>query len=258
MMTLRALAAALMAATLALAGCTSEPTGFQGWIEADLVFVGPDEAGRLEHVSVREGDVVAIGASLFSLDDDLQRADLSMQQTLTANARLSFERASELLRTNTTTQKSFDDAQAQLREAEARLEWLKTRLARRRIASPAHANVQQIYFRPGELVTAGKPVVALLPPENLKVRFFVAQDVLPKIAPGLRVTVQCDGCEANIGATVRFVSRQAEFTPPVIFSQDERARMVFMVDAQPDEPSKLRVGQPVTVTSGATTPTGRR
>jgi HlyD family secretion protein len=223
---------------------------FQGWVEADLVFVSPDEAGRIETLSVREGDVVALRAPLFTLDDDLQRADVNQVEAQVTNARQALDRAQQLLKSNAGTQRAYDDAEMTLRTAEARLNSMQTRLVRRRVFSPAAGTVQQIYFRQGEMVPAGRPAVALLPPGNIKLRFFVAQALLPKITPGDPVTVTCDGCQ-TITAKVSFIARAAEYTPPVIYSLEERNKLVFMVEARPDAPDGLRVGQPVQVTLGA-------
>jgi HlyD family secretion protein len=110
--------------------------------------------------------------------------------------------------------------------------------------------VEQIYYRPGETVPAGRPVVALLPPGNLKIRFFAPQAILPEIKYGDVVGVSCDGCEKGLTAKVSFIARSAEFTPPVIYSQEERAKLVFLIEARPEKPEKFRVGQPVTVTLG--------
>jgi HlyD family secretion protein len=115
------------------------------------------------------------------------------------------------------------------------------------MASPAAGTIQQIYYRPGELVPAGKPVLALLPPGNIKIRFFVPEAVLPKSKLGEPVTVRCDGCAGEIKARVTFISRSSEFTPPVIYSLEERAKLVFLIEARTDEPADLRVGQPVDV-----------
>jgi HlyD family secretion protein len=75
----------------------------------------------------------------------------------------------------------------------------------------------------------------------------VPQAILPTIRIGDRIAVQCDGCAKDLVARVRFISAQAEFTPPIIYSQEERARLVFRVEAIPERPADLRVGQPVTV-----------
>jgi len=241
------LAMTLMALTLA--GCdNSNDHVLQGWVEAELIFVSPDEQGRVEMLKVREGDRVQKGDVLFTVDDDLQKADVAVRNTAVINAQQSFDRAKELLKSAAGTQKTYDDAEAALRQAKANLDWSQTRLARRNAYSPGDATVEQIYYRPGETVPAGRPVVALLPPGNLKFRFFAPQAVLPEIKFGETVGVSCDGCEKGLTAKVSFIARSAEFTPPVIYSMDERAKLVFLIEARPDHPEKFRVGQPVTVT----------
>jgi HlyD family secretion protein len=240
-----------LASVIALAGCNDakEPT-FQGWVEAELIFVGPDDAGRIETLSVREGDHVEKGALLLTLDPDLQRADVEMQEAAVKNAQVAYDRALALVKTSSGTQKTLDDAEAALRTAQARLNSAQTRLARRKVVSPVTGSVQQIYFRGGELVPAGKPILALLPPGNLKVRFFVNEAMLPKLSLGEPVSVTCDGCGAPISARITFIARSSEFTPPVIYSLDERSKLVFLIEARTDRPDRLRVGQPVSVALG--------
>ncbi len=245
---LRAAFAAI--AALVLFGCAEAPKTYQGWVEANLIFVAPDETGRVETLSVREGERVEKGAPLFTVDEDLQRADLRMNQALVENAQQAFERAKLLLKSQAGTQKTYDDAEAALRTAQARLNSAQTRLTRRKVASPVTGTVQQVYFRPGEMAPAGRPVLAILPPGNLKLRFFVPEAVLPQIAYGELVNVRCDGCPDGITARVSFISRTAEFTPPVIFSLQERSKLVFLIEALPDNPEKLRVGQPIDVALG--------
>ena len=245
--------AAILALTVAIAvivlpswNSPSEPT-YQGWIEADLIFVSPDEAGRIDTLSVREGDTVVERAPLFTLDDDLQRADVNQVMATVTNARHALDRAQQLLKTSAGTQRAYDDAEAALRTAEARLNSAQTRLARRRMGSPVAGTVQQIYFRQGELAPAGRPVLALLPPANIKVRFYIPEPRLAHITLGDQVQVRCDGCDADLVARVSFISRTAEYTPPVIYSLEERSKLVFLVEARPETPDKLRVGQPVSV-----------
>ena len=233
---------------LALTACNAAvDRGLQGWVEADLIFVGPDEAGRVETLSVREGDSVSNGAALFTVDPDLQNADVAMAKASLTNARQAFDRAQILLKTSAGTQKTVEDAEAALRTAEARLASAQTRLARRKVSSPVTGAVQQIYYRPGEVVSAGRPVVSLLPPGNIKIRFFVPETTLARVALGDAVSIHCDGCRSDVPARVTFISRSSEFTPPVIYSLDERSKLVFLIEARTDTPGDLRVGQPVDV-----------
>ncbi len=174
---------ALTLTALTLAGCdNSNDHVLQGWVEAELIFVSPDEQGRVETLKVREGDRVQKGDVLFTVDDDLQKADVVVRNTAVINAQQSFDRAKELLKSAAGTQKTYEDAEAALRQAKANLDWSQTRLGRRNAYSPSEATVEQIYYRPGETVPAGRPVVALLPPGNLKIRFFAPQAVLPEIS----------------------------------------------------------------------------
>jgi HlyD family secretion protein len=115
--------------------------------------------------------------------------------------------------------------------------------------APADAAVHDTLYRPGEYVAAQSPVVVLLPPGNIKVRFFVPQSVLPQVKPGETVSVLPDGAPKPIDATVNYLSTQAEYTPPVIFSRETRANLVFMIEAtfSPADAANLRPGQPVDV-----------
>jgi HlyD family secretion protein len=242
---------AAIALCIAAAAC-AEPNnpGYQGWVEADLIFVSPDEAGRVVRLSVREGDTVEAGAPLYGLDDDLQRADLNQQTASLANAQQTFDRAQRLSKTGSGTQASFDAALSALRIAEARVNTAQTQLARRTARAPVAGTVHQIYFREGEMVPQQRPVLSILPPGNMKVRFFVPETDLPKLSIGQDVRVTCDGCADDLSATIYYLATTAEYTPPVIYSQEERHKLVYLVQARPNKPDQLRVGQPVSVAPG--------
>ncbi len=131
----------------------------------------------------------------------------------------------------------------------------ETRLARRSLAAPATARVADTYFRVGEMVPAGSPVVALLPPENRKIVFFVPEPQRSAVHPGTRIALACDGCATGLAATVSNIASQAEFAPPVIYSTGSRAKLVYRVEAKPDGAALgLEPGQPVDVTLAGATP----
>jgi HlyD family secretion protein len=147
-------------------------------------------------------------------------------------------------------------AQAERRAADSDLAQASWREQQKFRRAPQAALVYDVLFRVGEWVPAGTPVVALLPDGALKVRFFVPQSRLAQFAPGARVAVACDGCPAGLSATVSFVAPQAEFTPPVIYSNESRDKLVFMVEARPDDATRqaLKAGQPLDVRLPPATP----
>lgn len=243
----------LLAASLAGCGDSKNP-GYQGWIEADLIFVSPDEQGRVVKLNVREGDHVEAGAPLYAVDDDLQRADLNQSNATLANAKQAYDRAAALSKTGSGTQANFDSALASLRVAEARVNTSQTKLERRQMKAPIAGTIQQIYFREGETVPAQRPVISILPPGNMKVRFFVPEPELPKLKVGQDVRVTCDGCAGELIAKIYFIATTAEYTPPVIYSLDERSKLVYLIQARPNKPESLRVGQPVSIFTTGKTP----
>src|SRR5450631_88786 len=246
---------AALALALSLAGCNDlRDPGYQGWVEADMIFVSPDESGRVTKLNVREGDEVKSGDPLYSVDDDLQQANLNQNNATLANAQQTYDRAASLSKTGSGTQANLDAAVSALRVAEARVNTSQTRLARRNGYAPVDGTVQQIYFREGETVPAQRPVLSIMPPGNMKLRFYVPETDLPKLAIGDEVRVTCDNCAADLTAKIYFIATTAEYTPPVIYSLDERNKLVYLIQARPSRPGSLRVGQPISVFPGARTP----
>jgi len=272
----------LLSLALALTACGRATSDvMQGYGEADYVYIASQESGVLGELLVREGDTVEAGATLFRLDRDrlALNADSASAQasaaaqavrTAQAQARLAqanYARGAELFERGfyprarlDSDRAARDAANAQLAQArrEASAAGAATGLARERLrdldgAAPSGGTIEQIYHRPGEVVTAGQPIVALLPPENMKVRFFAPEAMLASLPVGARVNVTCDGpgCEAPFVATVSFVAREPQFTPPVIYSLDRREKLVFLVEARFDSPVPIRPGMPVDVRPAA-------
>jgi len=140
-------------------------------------------------------------------------------------------------------------AQAQARAADEALRQSDWSVRQKRQTAPAAGQVADTYFRAGEYVGAGQPVLALLPPSHIKARFFVPEAEIATLAPGDAVQLACDGCGAPIAARVRRIATQAEYTPPVIYSNAQRAKLVFLAEAYPDprDAPRLRPGQPLDV-----------
>ena len=287
---------------------------FQGYVEGYLVFMAPEEGGRIEDLAVDSSDRVTEGQVLFRLDAsmqsaqrneaeaklqqaraqlanlraalqrpeeiavleaqeeraraqlDLSQAELDRQKTLFERgiaakaqydqARTAFERdkaaLAEVQRQIQAGQIAgrsgeIGAAEAAAQANEAALMQAETRLAKRQVKAPSDAQVQDVYFRAGETVNAGQPVLALLPPANRRIRFYVPEPLLATIALGQIVGLSCDSCRDGLQARISFISNEAEFTPPVIFSEQERAKLVFRVEARPLDGIDLPIGLPVTV-----------
>ena len=139
--------------------------------------------------------------------------------------------------------------------AEQALHQARWREQQKSQSSPADARVSETFFRVGEWVGAGQPVLALLPPGSTKARFFVPERELAGVAVGQTVRVSCDGCGEPISARIDFIAAQPEYTPPVIYSNSQRSRLVFMVEARPEaqDGARLKPGQPVDVRRAAVT-----
>jgi HlyD family secretion protein len=163
-------------------------------------------------------------------------------------ARVRELQAQRLLATQAARSDEIAAASAEARGAQSDVALSAWREAQRRRESPVDALVFDVMYRAGEWVNAGAPVVALLPPAALKVRFFVPETALARAAIGSEVALACDGCTANLRARIRWVSPQAEYTPPVIYSNASRSKLVFAVEATPlDAAAALKPGQPVDV-----------
>jgi len=212
-------------------------------------------------------------------------AQLRQAQDTSALSQEEFSRQEKLFAGGATTQQSLDRARTTRDQDQQRVAQLEAELKTARLGSrsdqiaAAEANVQALeatlakadwalsqkrqtapqaglvfdtLYRPGEWVAAGRPVVTLLPPQNIKVRAFVAQTRIAALHPGDRVQVTVDGRPEPIIGTISFISPQAEYTPPVIYSRENRSKLVFMIEVtfKPETAAQLHPGQPVDVQLG--------
>ena len=219
----------------------------------------------------RRGDEIAVTDAQLAqarAQATLAGAELQRQQGLVAQGFVSAARLDEARATAAQARAHVAELEAALRvaalparsdersaaaaaaqAAQAVLAQAQWREQQKRQSAPVDALVSDVFFRVGEWVGAGQPVLALLPPDATRARFFVAERELGAVALGDAVTVHCDGCGAPIAARIDRIATQPEYTPPVIYSNAQRARLVFMVEARPaakDGP-RLKPGQPVEV-----------
>ncbi len=145
---------------------------------------------------------------------------------------------------------------AAVEAAEAALAQARWRLAQRSVVSPVTGVVADVLARAGETLEAGAPVVSLLPPENIFVRFFVPEPSLAHVHVGDAVDLLCDNCPADLTGAVSFIAPQAEYTPPFIYSETTRSKFVFLAEARPrpDQATLFNPGQPVSVRPRAPPP----
>jgi HlyD family secretion protein len=139
-------------------------------------------------------------------------------------------------------------AEAAVEAAEQARRQAEVMLAQRRVTAPASGRVLDLLYRVGEVAAAGQPVVELLPPANLKLRFYVPEPQVAVLRHGQQVGVACDGCPEGLTATIDFIAPESEYTPPVIFSRAERAKLVFRIEARPTVPTPaLKPGLPIEI-----------
>lgn len=208
---------------------------------------------RPEQIAVLEATERRAQAALELSRSELDRQRELFKRGVSAEARLqqaqsTFERDEAALQEARRQIKAAELAgrSSEIAAAEAALDGAEKALAKRRVAAPVAAVIEDVYFRAGEVVAAGQPVLALLPPGNRKVRFYVPEPRLSGLRVGQDITVSCDGCE-DMKATLTFIASEAEFTPPVIFSQEERAKLVFRAEARLTKAEALPLGLPVDV-----------
>jgi len=308
-----------VALAMGLCGCDrpekDAAPSWQGYAEAEYVYVASPFGGRLMSLKTSRGSAVKAGEPLFQLDDRDEKALLSQGEALLAQARstlddmvkgrrpeeiealdkirlqaqaskelsdIEFKRQSALLKSNAIPVRDFDIANssflsnsAKLAETEmnlviaklgsredqikaqksyadslsANLDSLKWRLGQMGQAASASGRVFDTFYREGEYVSAGSPVLALIPPGNVKIRFFVRDAEAAKLKAGDKVLYSPSPSVAPKEASIDYISPEVEYTPPVIYSKESRAKLVFMVEARPlpADAASLNIGLPLDV-----------
>lgn len=219
----------------------------------------------------RPTEIAALAANLHAAEASLRltRTQLQQQEMLAHQrfvspakvdeARSAHDQAAaqvEAARQQIATYRITLGRQAEVRGAEADFNAAAAQAAQKRWVverktgtAPAAGEIVETYYRPGEWVPAGSAVASLLPDTRRRLRFFVPETVVATLKPGDAVAASCDGCAAPIRAKIDFVSPQAEYTPPVIYSRGSREKLVFRVEAvpAPEQAASLRPGLPVIV-----------
>ena len=259
-----------------LAGCGAKNDHpWLGYAQGDAAFIAAPQAGWVSHMTINSGDWVSVGEHLFTLDNTREtaardqavanlaqaKAALAQEEANLAFTQKSLARQQGLARANAGVPTTLDQTLASYRQSQAHIAQLEGQirqmeagvvdsayqLSQRDVVALTAGRVQDIFFWPGEYAPAMTPVVSVLPPNRIFVRFFVPQSEFARIKLGQRVAISCDGCAQGMTADVTFIASQQEFTPPVIFSEDSRERLVFKIEARAPGGLKLNPGQPVQV-----------
>jgi HlyD family secretion protein len=232
--------------------------------QAERQLVNLQSGGKPTEIQQAEANLVDAQAARDKLRLDLQRteklllsgnasvqlADQQRADLRSASAKVqALEAALAQLRAPLGREHEIRAHEAAIEAARAAVAMAQWRFDQRHVKAPAAGVVADVLARPGETLPAGGPVVSLLPPENIFVRFFVPEQMLAEIHYGEKVRLVCDNCRADLTATISFISPQAEYTPPVIYSESSRAKLVYRVEARPplQKAPLLNPGEPVAV-----------
>jgi HlyD family secretion protein len=208
--------------------------------ELDVLRAQLGQAITAEHLSAtqatRDERQYKIGA--------ISKAQLDTSRSTHVSAKSHVEELRNQLKTG-----KLPGREEQIRAAKAALAQALWKLSQKSASTAQAALVFDTLFVEGEWVPAGTPVVSLLPPGNIKVRFFVPEETEGKLKVGQTATVHCDGCAKEVAVHITYISPEPEFTPPVIYSNETRSKLVFMIEARPkiEDAALLHPGQPVEV-----------
>jgi len=245
-------------------GNTEHSDIYPGYAESELIYISSPVAGAVQKLTVQRGDQAASGKILFELEREQERAskDQATEMLRDTKVRLDrakqdFERQKSLLANKVITPQDYDaalqtylSADHAMAAQQHTLEVATWQYDQKIQSAPQSGLVYDTYYRPGEWVAAGQPVLSLLPPEYIKVRFFVPESDLGKLQIGTPLSVNSDGLERSLPAKVSFVSPKAEYTEPIIYSRENRNKLVFLVEASlaANDAVKLHPGTPIEVT----------
>ena len=233
-------------------------------VQAEEQLANLEAAGKATEILQAEANLADARATLGRTKADLQRGESLLEHGIVSvqtidqrraefrSAQAKVEAAEAALAPRSTSVGREGELKAQraaVAAARAAVEMAEWRLEQRRVVAPVAGRIADVLARPGETMAAGAPVVSLLPPQNILVRFFVPEVALSSVHRGDQLALLCDGCPRDLAATISFVSPQAEYTPPVIYSQSSRAKLVYLIEARPSpvQAALLNPGQPIEV-----------
>jgi HlyD family secretion protein len=244
------------------AACSSEKHS-PGYIEGEYTYIASGVAGTLIKLFVQRGQIVKKGDLLYQLDPEPEKSTventrdnivaLESQVTL---AKITLERQHQLFVKQVGSKADLDAAQANFDSKTAELSANKAlynhanwALQQKTMHALVDGRVFDTFYQEGEKIPMNQPVLAILAPENIDVLFYIPEQQLSQIKLGETVYFDCDNCKNRTAVTVSYISPEAEFTPPIIYSKDTRNKLVYLIraDIPRDIASQFHPGQPIDV-----------
>lgn len=260
-----------------ISGCKDHKTQYNGYIDADLTYLSSNTAGRLTELLVKRGQAVHKNELLFKVEQTTEknataRSQLS-EKSLFAQRKqlldqidystLNYNRNKETRKHDASSQNDLDLAKKDLDVLKSQLAAIEFQIksseldtqdkawqvARKEAYAPDEGLIFDTYYTPNEFVQGGQPVLALITKQLIKVIFFVPENELSTLHLNTKVTLSSDGTPSFATGTINYISKIAQYTPPILFSRDERHQLVFRVEASIDKPelNQVHLGQPVTL-----------
>ncbi len=254
-----------------------EGQSYNGYVDADLTYLSSDYSGRLKSLLVRRGQFVTKDQLLFTLERSLERIGASSTRFSRKNLyaqkkvlldqihyyQINYQRTLSMRRANAASQNDLDLAKEQLDVAKDQLEGVEFQIKESRMSTAnwlwkinhkrnnatQNGIIFDTYFTQNEFVNAGQPVLSLITAQNIKIIFFIPEEKLSTFKLGQKIVASTNTVADLITGEVSYISHEAQYTPPIIYSREEREKLVFRVEArllQPDLKT-VHLGQPVTV-----------
>lgn len=260
-----------------LTACEKENKSFSGYIDTDLVYLSSDFGGRLTDLAVLKGQLVQSNQFLFKLEQTSEQYNVKMSQLTKKDLlaqrqqilaqlnynKINYRRTLEMRQQNAASQNDLDAAKRDLNVSKEQLTDIDVRIknnqvdtadkkwqmTRKENFAPVTGIIFDTYYTKGEFVQAGAPVLSLITQNNIKAIFFVPEEELDQLRLNEHVKIKTDNNENFATGHIFYISNIAEYTPPIIYSREERQRLVFRIEAKIDSPDleKIHLGQPVTL-----------
>lgn len=262
---------------LLLVACQKNTQLYNGYLDADLTYLASDFGGRMEKITAKRGDFVQAGQLLFKLEQVNESRNIAISKANQENLQAQYQQVIDKINYTQTNYNRLQKLQAQgaassddLDQAKQNLNVLQNQLTsikaqltgnkfeiaqknwqleRKQNTAPESGIIFDNYFTQGEYVPSGTPILSLITANNIKIIFFVPETDLGRIHLGQTVSITNDGNSSAQLGTINYISAKAEYTQPIIFSSEDRQKLVFRVEAKLNHAdlTKAHLGQPVSL-----------